>query len=101
MTVLAARAFTDSFSSLQVHLAYLSASSEAENESSVTLAVDRGMIVVYDKGIIDGIEMTGAIEILEKREDIVSTLSSVVSDVFARWSFTFFFHIVFFGHRAN
>ncbi|GHU16132.1 hypothetical protein FACS189472_00510 [Alphaproteobacteria bacterium] len=99
--MLAARAFTDSFSSLQAHQAYLSASSEAENESSVTLAVDSGMIVVYDRRIIDGVEMTGAVKILEKREGIVSTLSSVVSDVFARWSFTFFFHIVFFGHQAN
>lgn len=57
--------------------------------------------MVYGREIIDGVGMTGAIKILEKRGDIVSTLSSVVSNICARWSFTFFFHIVFFGHQAN
>ncbi|GHT91425.1 hypothetical protein FACS1894122_03850 [Alphaproteobacteria bacterium] len=85
---------------MRIVLAYVSAGKKKDG-SSITLALDRGIIVVYSRRIIDGVEMTGAVKILEKREDIVSTLSSVVSDICTRWSFAFFFHIVFFGHQAN
>jgi hypothetical protein len=45
--------------------------------------------------------MTGAIDILEKREGAESALPSIVSNISAIGSSTFFFHPVFFGPRAN